>query len=160
MLFGWPSIRVCICIYDALYLMNAAGVKCFCSSLPEIECDVMMFHSVMCHLFSLSRPWGAFFFTYRWLSLRMILFKIGFECVLLKQWLTSSKSGIRIVDGYALLKDILWLSHVGPLLNVADLFWLWPRGSGLLNKALGEEWASRTAFAEQDKLAGITWSKK
>ena len=124
------------------------------------KCDIMMFHSVMCHPFSLSRPWGALFFIYRWLSLRMILFKIGFECVLLRQWLTSSKFGIRIVDGYALLKYILWLSHVGPLLNVADLFWLCPRGSGLLNKAVGEEWASWTAFTEQDKLAGITWSKK
>ena len=37
MLFGWPWVQVCTCIYDALCLRNAAGVQILCLHLSLSE---------------------------------------------------------------------------------------------------------------------------
>lgn len=114
MLFDWPRFQVCVYSYDALCLMNAAGVKCFCSSLLEIELRCYDVSWCLMPPFSVCLGYGKPFYPQMTLSKNDTIQNRFWTCAV-EAVVDFSRVYIRMVDDCALLQHILWLSQVGPL---------------------------------------------
>ena len=94
--------------------MNAAGVKCFCSSLLEIELRCYDVSWCLVPPFSVCLGYGKPFYPQMTLSKNDTIQNRFWTCAV-EAVVDFSRVYIRMVDDCALLQHVLWLSHVGPL---------------------------------------------